>query len=857
MVVTAAAAALIGGACRNAHEEASPVVAAYAPDDGRTFVDASASAGLHFTHDAGLDGSHFMPEIMGSGCALFDADGDGDLDAFLVGFGPHAPATPRACSALFAQGDDGRFIDVTASSGLVGVPQGMGVATGDVDNDGDLDVYVTGFGADALFRNDGALHFTDVTSLAGIGDPAWSTSAGFFDYDRDGWLDLFVANYVDYDAQRDHCLGALGEPIYCGPTGLRGIPSVLYHGEGGGRFRDVSAEAGIAALPGKGLGVALADFSGDGLPDIFVANDREPAFLWINQGNGRFTEEAMRRGCAVNEFGESEAGMGVALGDVDGDLALDLFVTHLTREKNTLYLAHGGRFVDASSAAGLATPSLPYTGFGTAFLDLELDGDLDVVVVNGAVQREPTIGDDAGVDAFGRAYGETGQLFVNQGKARFDDASATSGDLAESTVGRGLATGDVDDDGDVDLLVTAGAGPARLLLNQTQRHGHFLLVRAIDDALHRDAVGATVTVRVGGTSHVGVVTTACSYLSACDPRLHFGLGQATAVEGFEVTWSDGSTERFDGLAADQSILLRRGLGPHVDIAPMRPRAHEAARPSRPTEREGDHLGPWVGDLPSAAEPQVIAAISEAREAVAARIGDGATHARLAVRLHAHEMLPQAADEYAQAAELLPLDARWPYLEGIALLQSRPQAALAAFDIAIGKQPKFIPALVHRAHALRMLGRPDEAARSLDAVLALDPRCAESLLERAQIERALQHPDGAIALLEDALRVAPMSRELHAELSAALRDAGRDADADREALAAAHGQSVRLLKDPLLDQVDAECVSTTCLLDRATALQASDPSAALVLLDRVIALRPDLPEPPRMRRQLIEQRVRGR
>jgi len=823
------------------------------------FVDLAEATGLEFTHDAGLDGSHFMPEIMGSGCALFDADGDGDLDAFLVGFGPHAPAMPRACSRLFRQDDDA-FADVTRESGLAGIPQGMGVATGDVDNDGDVDVYLTGYGADALFRNDGGLRFTDVTAASGIGSTGWTTSAGFFDYDRDGWLDLSVARYVDFDAERDRCLDAIGNSVYCGPSGLRGMPSLLYHGEGGGRFRDVSAEAGIAARPGKGLGVALADFTNDGLSDIFVANDREPAFLWVNQGNGRFVEEGMRRGCAVNQFGESEAGMGVALGDADGDLALDLFVTHLTREQDTLYLARGARFVDASASSGVAPASREGTGFGTAFLDLELDGDLDIAVVNGAVQRLGA-GASAGDDkpfGFTCAYGQRAEIWVNAGAGQYATAGEDLGHLRWRMVGRGLAVGDIDDDGDVDMLTTSTAAEALLLMNRAERSGSFLIVRAWDAELRRDAVGARVTVHADGTARVGLVTTAGSYLSAGDPRLHFGLGATARVESIDVAWPNGSTERFDGVAANQSIVLTRGQAPRVGISSLRARMQDSreilhAVPSRDCWSASMWYGP-----PPALEPQVREAMTAADEAVRASDDDGAAHAKRGVLLHAHEMFWEAADEYWRARTLMPGDARWPYLRAIIYLQTDAAQAITDFDAAIALKPNFIPALVHRAHALRMLGRDDEAARALDAVLALDPRCAQALLERAQLHRAADQPALAAPLLDTALQVAPTSRELHAEKALMLRVLGRDAEADGETAAAERGTSVRLLMDPLLDQVNAECISTPCLLERAAALRTRDPAAALALIDRVIALRPDLPEPPRMRQQLIaEMSRRGR
>ncbi len=527
------------------------------------FEDVTAKAGLTFVHDAGPTGRYFLPQVMGSGAALFDFNNDGRLDIYLIqNGGPDSPSTNR----LYRQEKDGRFTDVSAGSGLDVAGYGMGVAVGDVNNDGWPDVLLTGYRGLRLFLNNGDGTFTDVTRDSGLESTLWCTSASFVDYDRDGWLDLVVVNYVDYDPSRE-CSQGMGRRDFCNPNQFTGTVTQLFHNLGAGkapRFRDVTLASGLARKPGPGLGVVCADFDGDGWPDFFVANDGKPNHLWINHKDGTFTEEAVLHGLAANALGNAEAGMGIALGDVDGDGLFDVFVTHLTEESNTLWKqGPRGRFRDRTVAAGLSAPRWRGTGFGTVLADFNHDGALDLALVNGRVSHGAGQG-GGDLDPFWRPYAERNQLFANVGDGRFRDLSPTDPFGAQAAVSRGLACGDIDGDGALDLLVTAVAGPARLYRNVAPKEGHWLLVRAIDPAHNRDAYGAVITVSAGGRRWVGAVNPGQSYLCSNDPRAHLGLGAADRVDDIRVRWPDGdvSEETFAGGAADRVLVLRRGEG-HV------------------------------------------------------------------------------------------------------------------------------------------------------------------------------------------------------------------------------------------------------------------------------------------------------
>jgi hypothetical protein len=532
------------------------------PDAAPWFKDVTDEVGLDFVHDPGPVGEYFMPQIMGSGAAFLDFDNDGLLDIYLIqNGGPDSGSTNR----LYRQTAEGRFIDVSKGSGLDVAGYGMGVAVGDVNNDGWVDVVVTEYGRTRLFLNQGNGTFREITAEAGLDNPLWGTSVSFVDFDRDGWLDLVVVNYLDYDPAHA-CKNTSGRRDYCHPRQFPPQVTRLYRNVSQAdpkkvRFEDVTLPSGIGRLPGPGLGVICADFDGDGWPDIFVANDSEANRLWINQKNGTFADEAMSRGIAYNAMGQAEAGMGVALGDVDGDGLFDLFVTHLTEETHTLWLqGPRGHFRDQTAFAGLASARWRGTGFGTLMGDFNHDGALDIAVANGRVVRKSSTAEPTR-DQFWSAYAERNQLFTNDGTGKFRDVSPANHEFCGgSAVSRGLACGDFDGDGALDLLVTAVGGRACLYRNIAPNRGHWLMVRTYDPALRRDAYGAKIRVEAAGQRWVRHVNAGYSYLCSNDPRAHFGLGQAAAIDRILVWWPDGGIESFRGPAVDQAITLRKGEG---------------------------------------------------------------------------------------------------------------------------------------------------------------------------------------------------------------------------------------------------------------------------------------------------------
>ena len=426
-------------------------------------------------------------------------------------------------------------------------------------------ILVTQYRGVKLFLNKGKGKFTDVTLEAGLDNPSWATSAAFFDYDRDGWLDLVVVNYVDYDPTWP-CHGPTSARDYCAPKTFKGRVSRLFRnlgkaGDAAVRFEDVTESSGLSRAAGPGLGVICADFDGDGWPDIFIANDGAVNHLWMNQRDGTFREEAGQRGLARNGMGQTQAGMGIALGDVDGDGLFDLFVTHLAEETHSLWKqGPRGLFQDQTARAGILDARWRATGFGTLLADFDNDGALDLVIVNGRVAARPEGVDDA-LGPFWTRYGDRNQLFRNQGKGRFEDISPANDPLCgRYNVARGVARGDIDGDGAVDLLVTTIGGPARLFRNVAPGRGHWLRVRAFDPQSKRDALGAEVRVRAGGTTRTCWMHPAESYLCSSEPVAHFGLGAVEAIDSIDVTWPDGVRETFPGGKADRRVEVRKGAG---------------------------------------------------------------------------------------------------------------------------------------------------------------------------------------------------------------------------------------------------------------------------------------------------------
>jgi len=539
---------------------------------GIRFVDVTEEVGLDFVHDSGSGEDYSLPAIMGGGAAVFDYDGDGDLDIYLINSGKappggSGPGTVR--NRLFRQESDGRFSDATESSGLGDAGYGMGCAIGDIDNDGDLDVFVTNWGPNALYRNDGPgedgqVRFSEVSAQMGIEGDDFSTSAVFLDYDRDGYLDLYVTQYVNFDPRRV-CTQEGGRRDYCGPTQFAGVPDTLLRNLGGRSFLDVSREAGIARAAYAGLGVVSADLDDDGWVDIYVANDADPNSLWINQGDGTFVDEAIVLGAAFSGYGVAEAGMGIAIGDSDEDGDLDLFVSHLVQETNTHYENRGQEgFEDTTAELGFATSSVSSTGFGTAFFDYDNDGDLDLVVVNGAVKRRSGAHPVHG-EWFWSPYAERNLLFQNTlvetGRRGFIDVSGEAGPLTGGLdVSRGVLPVDIDGDGDLDLLVTNIEAPARLYRNEGGSSGSWVEIRVLDSRLRREALGAKVTIVTAGRRYVRHAVPFGGYLSGAEGRIHLGLATEETVQRYEVRWPDGFEERFSGGPARRVVELRRGEG---------------------------------------------------------------------------------------------------------------------------------------------------------------------------------------------------------------------------------------------------------------------------------------------------------
>ena len=533
---------------------------AQAEVDNPLFTEVTAALGFSQTEASWSPGTHALPEVIGSGVALFDYNNDGALDVLHIRFPPPGKEDSPAPNQLFQQQPDGTFVDVTAAAGIGHEGYGQGVAIGDVDNDGDVDVYVTNYGADVFYRNnsDGTFALEEI----GLSNEAWGTSATFGDYDRDGDLDLYVANYVQFDPETV-CRGKQSAPDYCNPQVFEPATDRLFRNNGDGSFTDVTERAGIAAMPGRGLGVVCLDLTRDGWADFFVANDGEANHLWVNQTDGTFAEEAILHGLAFNAYGQPEGSMGIAVGDVNGDTHPDLFVTHLSGETNTLYVASPySVFVDMTEIAGFAGRDLRFTGFGGGFLDFDNDADLDIALVNGRVKRGGIL-KKASVGEFWNFYAEPNLLFQNSQTTEgfaFSDVSSRAPDFTGRVeVSRGMAFGDIDRDGDVDIVVSSLDNRLRLFRNDAPppQH-HWLFVQAITH--NRDALGAQVTLRTESRTLTDYVLPGSSYLSSSDPIMHFGLGTTDEIQVIEVHWQDGTRERFPGTTANRRTTVYQGKG---------------------------------------------------------------------------------------------------------------------------------------------------------------------------------------------------------------------------------------------------------------------------------------------------------
>jgi hypothetical protein len=528
------------------------------------FDEIAAESGLTFTYRNGAAGQLYIPEVMGAGAALIDYDDDGDLDVVLLqghdlsGAGRPAGGLHRLYRNELVPSGRLRFVDATRGSGLAGASYGMGVATGDYDGDGDEDLYVTAFGDNTLYRNNRDGTFTDVTASAGVNDDRWSTAAAFVDYDRDGDLDLFVVNYLDFSlAANKQCFDPAGTRDYCGPRSYRPVPDRLFRNEGSGRFTDVSEAGGITKADGGGLGVAVGDYNGDGWLDVYVANDAMANQLWVNQKDGTFADDGPLSGAALNAAGNPEGSMGVARGDYDRDGDEDLFITNIIAETFAFYVNDGvGGFEDRRVTADLARPTGASTGFGTDFLDYDNDGWLDLFVTNGAVNIvESQRGEPV-------PYKMPNQLFRNLGNGRFAEVSSQAGEAFQRPeVGRAAAFGDVDNDGDTDVLVTNNIGPVRLWRNEVGSRRAWLQVRLDAPGGNPRGYGSRILVSGKGLAPlVRRVGTSGSYLAAGDPVAHFGLGDHTGPAVVRVEWLGGPAEEWTIEKVRQRVTLKRGTG---------------------------------------------------------------------------------------------------------------------------------------------------------------------------------------------------------------------------------------------------------------------------------------------------------
>jgi len=528
-----------------------------APHAGVRFIDITAASGVKFTHNSGRSGKKYLPETMGAGVAVFDADGDGWLDILLVNGRDWQPGKRKSLPALYRNNRNGTFADATRGSGLDVETYGMGVAAGDYDNDGRQDVYLTSLDGDRLFHNEGGGRFRDVTAAAGIKNANFGTSAAWLDYDRDGKADLFVANYVQWSRDKDLWCSLDGaHKSYCTPESYKGVPPKLYHNLGGGKFADVSQQAGVAEASAKSLGVTVLDYNVDGWPDLFVANDTQPNKLYRNQKNGTFKDEAVEAGVAFSEEGIARGAMGVDAADYDRSGRPHLLVGNFSNEMLALYHNEGnGVFVDEAPSSSVGQASLLTLTFGVFFFDYDLDGLPDIFAANGHLEEEinrvqPRV-----------TYKQAPLVFRNQGKGKFQAVTAALGpDIARPIVGRGAAYGDLDNDGDLDVVVTTNNGPAYVFRNDGGNRNRWLRVRTVGAKSNRDGLGAIVRVTSPAGKQWAMVRSGSSYCSQSQTAPTFGLGADKVVQALEVEWPSGTKQKFTNVPTNQAVTIDEARG---------------------------------------------------------------------------------------------------------------------------------------------------------------------------------------------------------------------------------------------------------------------------------------------------------
>jgi hypothetical protein len=511
------------------------------------FTDVSAALGIQFRDINGESNKKYFIEPLGRGIALFDYDNDGDLDIYFVNGcdlpGATSPIPPKN---MLYRNDDEKYIDVTADASVGDTGYGLGCCVGDYNNDGFVDLYVTNYAKNVLYHNNGDGSFRDVTDQAGVGGDQLSSGCAFLDYDADGHLDLYVVNYVQFDVDTNPECTRQGVPVYCTPEAFEGEADRLYRNNGNGTFTDVTQKAGITAPPGKGLGVVCGDVDNDGDIDIFVANDTTPNLLYLNNGDGTFTEDALFAGVALSEEGRAYSGMGANLGDFDNDGFLDIVITNFQDQVNSIYQnAQGGFFNDVSFATGVGEKSLPYLAWGVDFVDFDNDGWLDLFVANGHLDDNI-----AEIDPVG-TYKQPNQIFWNSQGGTFQGEKVG----VPPKVSRGAAFGDIDNDGDVDIVVANLKDTPTILRNEGGNARNWLSIRLVGTHCARDAIGARVTVMAGNLTQMREVKSGSGYLSQNDMRLHFGLGDAKQVASVTVRWICGHVETFKKIDANQVLVI--------------------------------------------------------------------------------------------------------------------------------------------------------------------------------------------------------------------------------------------------------------------------------------------------------------
>jgi hypothetical protein len=557
---------IIVSACMNSHFADCQHTRVGAEDNRIVFTDITSQAGIKFEHTSSQE-KRYILESMSGGVALFDYDNDGWLDIYFVNSCTVASVSDPHCarSALYHNNHDGTFTDVTEASGLGYPGFGMGVCTADIDGDGFEDVYVTGFGGNHLYHNNGNGTFTDITDKAGVKAGGWSTGCAFADYDRDGKLDLFVSRYVHFDPSHLPEFGSgmtcqyRGVAVQCGPRGLQGEGDLLFHNNGDGTFTEVAKAAGVSDDQGLfGLGVAWFDYDQDGWPDLFVANDSGPNYLYHNLRNGKFEEVGFASGTALSSAGNEQGSMGVAVGDYDAQGRFSLFVSNFAEQGAELYRNDGdGSFSDVSFAAGIAAPSLPYVKWGTAFFDYDNDGWPDIFEANGHVY--PQVQSQSG--GASESYLQRKLLYHNNGNGSFSEVAAQhEAALTVPRSSRGVAFGDLFNEGDIDIVINNIDGTPNVLRNDGGNRLNWLLVHLIGKGMNRSAIGAVVHVRTGQHTQMGLVQSGSSYLSQSDKRLHFGLGTASFADRVDVTWPDGTVTTLEHVTANQIIEIRQPPG---------------------------------------------------------------------------------------------------------------------------------------------------------------------------------------------------------------------------------------------------------------------------------------------------------